>query len=113
MLGLSSLIADASHQGLALVQSKGADMDLVILKTRLLDKEVPIRRDESECVMTAVSRSCFALFLFQKLAVAKSGEKKRDHVFFVCLFFLSFDPFFRSKPHNDIFDHHKMFFVVF
>ena len=64
-------------------------MDLVALKTRLLDKEVPIRRDESECLMTAVSRSCFALApVFQKLAAAKSEwRKKSDRIVFVCLFF--------------------------
>ena len=49
-------------------------MDLLALKTRLLGKEVQIQRDERECVMTAASRSCFALApLFHKSAVF-SGE---------------------------------------
>ena len=68
-------------------------MDLVALKTRPLKKEVPIRRDESECVMTAVSRSCFALaLLFQKSACEKRESKKE--FFFRFSFFPSFAPFF-------------------
>ena len=98
-LGLSSLMDDASHQCLALVQGKGSDMDLVALKTRLLEKLVPIRRDESECVMTAVPRSCFALApLFQKSDPAKSEiRKKRNLFFFHISLFSILSPHFSIK----------------
>ena len=71
-------------------------MDLVALKTRLLEELVPIRRDESECVMTAVPKSCFALaHLFQKSDPAKSQirKKKRNFVspFFSIILLLFFD----------------------
>ena len=127
-LGFSSLIDDASHECLALVQGKGSDVDLVALKTRLLEKLVPVRRNESECVMTAVPRSCFALaFLFQKSDPAKSEIRKKRNLFFFfrfSLFFPSFAPFL-SKRQNDIFDQKRsllikkrvpkndMFFVIF
>ena len=61
-------------------------MDLVALKTRLFEKLVPIRRDESECVMTAVPRSCFVLTpLFQKSDSAKSETRKKRNLFVSCL----------------------------
>ena len=57
-------------------------MFLVALETRLLNKEY--RSEESECVMTVVSRTYLALApLFQKLAAAKSEWRKRsDHFSF-------------------------------
>ena len=95
-LGLSSLIDDGPHECLAVVQGKGSDMDLVALKTRFLEELVPVRRDESECVMTAVPRSCFAQApLFQKSDPSRSEiRKKRNLFFFVSPFFHHFTPFF-------------------
>ena len=78
---------------MALVQGKASDIDLVALKTRLLEKEVPIRRDESEWVMAAVWRTTFALApLFQKLAAAKRSGA-----------FASNFSFFPSTTHNVFF----------
>ena len=70
---------------------------------------MPIRRDETECVMTAVPRLCFALApLFQKSDPAKSEiRKKRNLFFFLSPFFPSFHPCFRSKRQNDILDQKK------
>ena len=82
-------------------------MDLVALKTRLLKNEVPIRRDESECVTTAASRSCFALaLLFQKSAPAKSESRKKRNIFFVSHFSIICS-LYQSKRQNDIFDQRK------
>ena len=58
---------------------------------------VPVRVDESECVMTAVPRSCFALApLFQKSDPAKSEDSKKEDFFFFSflLFFHHLPPFF-------------------
>ena len=72
-------------------------MDLVALKTRLLVKLVPIRRDESECMMTVVPRSC----LFRpgsplpEIGPCEGRDsKKEEYCFSFLLFFHHLPPFF-------------------
>ena len=58
---------------------------------------------KGECVMTAVSRSCFALaLLFQKLAAAKSEWRKKERSYFcVCLPFFHHSPLFSTFFHQN------------
>ena len=80
-------------------KARGATWILVALKTRLLEKLVPIRSDESECVMTEVSRSCFALApLFQKSAPAKSESRKKSFFFVSPFVFYHLLLFFIKTP---------------